>query len=64
LDDDDSVVWNLYTHFELGEEFKDTIIPHALYWYTGEAALDESSDDGDEENGDDDDDDDKDNEDR
>lgn len=47
-DDDDSVLWDSYMHFELGEEFKDTVIPHALYWYTGEAALDESDDDDEE----------------
>lgn len=47
-DDDDSVLWDSNMHFVLGEEFKETVIPHALYWYTGEAALDESDHDDEE----------------
>ncbi|KAF2455028.1 hypothetical protein BDY21DRAFT_373535 [Lineolata rhizophorae] len=50
-DDDDSssdagsaLEWALEHDFDMGEEFKEKLIPHALYWYTGEAALYESDD--------------------
>jgi hypothetical protein len=36
-DGGESVIGGSDTHFELGEEFKETITLHALYWYTGEA---------------------------
>jgi Nucleosome assembly protein (NAP) len=39
----------LYADFELGNEFKESLIPHALYWHTGEAALSEVEFDDDDE---------------
>ncbi|RYP44954.1 hypothetical protein DL768_008639 [Monosporascus sp. mg162] len=54
-DDEDESDWALDSDFELGEEFNDTLVPHALYWYTGEARWYESDDDDvedDEEGGD------------
>jgi len=59
-EDDDDDEFQLGFQFELGEEFKDSLIPYALYWYTGEAELDESDDD--EESTDDDEEDEKDEE--
>lgn len=37
--------WLRTMDFELGECFKDEIIPRALYWYTGEASEDPEIDD-------------------
>jgi nucleosome assembly protein 1-like 1 len=44
-DDDDTDDWlQLEMDFETGEKFKNQIIPHAVNWYTGEAAEDEWED--------------------
>lgn len=37
----------LETHFEIGEELKESIIPYAIHWYTGVARLFEDSEDDD-----------------
>ena len=36
-DDEDILNWELSNDFDLGEEFRDTLVPDALYWYTEEA---------------------------
>lgn len=43
-DDDDDI---LEYDFDRGEEFKEKLIPYALHWYTGEAALYESDEESD-----------------
>lgn len=45
----------LETHYDIGETMKDSVIPFAVRWYTGEAAPDESDDDDDDDDEDDDD---------
>jgi nucleosome assembly protein 1-like 1 len=47
MEDNDDNDFQLEFHFELGEELKEGLIPYALYWYTGEAELDESDDEDD-----------------
>jgi len=44
--------WLMNEHFEWGDAFKEQLIPYAVHWYTGEAALyeeDDEEDEGDEE---------------
>ena len=36
---DDDINRALDCDFELGEEIKDSLVPYAIYWYTGEALL-------------------------
>ncbi|KAF2803486.1 uncharacterized protein BDZ99DRAFT_468038 [Mytilinidion resinicola] len=45
-DDEDDQTWEELP-FEVGEELKDTIIPYAMQWYTGEALLYESEEEDD-----------------
>jgi hypothetical protein len=40
-DDGDIMDFEVDSYFEIGEEIKDSLVPYALYWYTGEAKLDE-----------------------
>jgi nucleosome assembly protein 1-like 1 len=46
--EDEDFAWATDLDFQVGEAFKNTLIPHALFWFTGEAKLDEY-DHGDEE---------------
>lgn len=46
--------WLLELDFDYGEVFKEKVIPYAVHWYTGEAALYEDADDDDSEDDDDD----------
>ncbi|KAL2760875.1 hypothetical protein ACRALDRAFT_1078581 [Sodiomyces alcalophilus JCM 7366] len=56
--DDEDEDWALDYEFELGEEFKDRLIPYAVHWYTGEALNFEDDDEDEDEDGDEDEDDD------
>lgn len=46
--------WLVGQHYELGEAFKDDLIPHAVHWYTGQATLYVTVDDEDEDDDEDD----------
>ncbi|XP_059634817.1 nucleosome assembly protein 1;2-like [Cornus florida] len=63
-DDDAEELQNLMEQdYDIGSTIRDKIIPHAVSWFTGEAAEDEITDDDDEDDNEDDDDDDDDDED-